>query len=166
MPNPNVTTQTGSTQSSVPDTQALIALLSSLMPLLQRMQIQIGAMPAPPFTHTQSNFAPANLFIQNPLIDQQAAVAFIEDITADTLRNLSGYLEAHAEQHGELERCVGLVTQAARCFAAREYAQAFELIWQAYRVVAAARAANPQLPPVRAVGAPGASFQSSTPMAH
>jgi hypothetical protein len=48
------------------------------------------------------------------------------------------------------------------CFAAHDYAQAFGMIWQAYRMIAALRAINPQLPPLRAVG-PANSPSSSPP---
>ena len=86
----------------------------------------------------------------NPALDQQAAVTFVEDITADSLRALSSFLEAQEGRYPGLETCVPIVTRAAQSFATRDYAQAFNLIWQAYRVIAAVRAANPQLPPVRA----------------
>jgi hypothetical protein len=85
----------------------------------------------------------------NPALDHQAAVSLVGDITADSLRNLSAYLEANAGRHAGLENCVPIVTQAARSFAARDYAQAFNLIWLAYRVIATIRAADPQIPPVR-----------------
>jgi hypothetical protein len=152
MPNPNLNSPSGSAPGPLPDAQTLIALLSSLMPLLQRMQAQIGAlswMPPDQFLPVQGN--PLGL-APNPVVDHQAAVSFVEDITADSLRNLSAYLDAHAEHHSELGPCVAVVTQAARCFAMRDYTQALGLIWEAYRVIAAARIANPQLPPLRTVG--------------
>jgi hypothetical protein len=74
---------------------------------------------------------------------------------------LSAYLEAYAGQHQGLESCVPIVTQAARCFSARDYAQTLGLIWQAYRVITALRAGNPQLPSPR--GLAGASPSSSSP---
>ena len=45
MPNPTINTQTGSAQNPLADTQTLISLLTSLMPLLQRMQAQIIGQP-------------------------------------------------------------------------------------------------------------------------
>jgi hypothetical protein len=174
MPNPNMTSPTGSNQNPLPDTQMLITLLSSLMPLLQRMQSHMEITTLPSFgagnfsyeNFARGSFGQGNAVAQNPLIDQQAAVSFVEDITADTLRNLSAYLDAYAEQYSELDRCVTLVTQAARCFAARDYNQCFELIWQAYRVIAAARSMNPQLPSLRTAAQAGASFTPSTTLAH
>ena len=75
----------------------------------------------------------------------------MEDITADSLRTLSAYLDIYAGRFPGLDNCVAIVTEAAHRFKARDYAQAFGLIWQAYRVITALRAANPQLPPPRAV---------------
>ncbi|HEX9469217.1 MAG TPA: hypothetical protein VF957_06715, partial [Bradyrhizobium sp.] len=82
--------------------------------------------------------------------DRQAAENFIGDIIADQLRTLSAYLEANAAQYAGLESCVPIVTQAAHRFAARDYAQAFNLIWLAYRTIETIRAADPRLPPPRA----------------
>ena len=162
MPHPNTTSSMGS--GPLPDTQQLITLLSNLMPLLQRMQAQTGPSSSfSPMSPDQFALGQGNFSVPSPLIDQQAAVNFVEDITADLLRNLSTYLELHAERHQELAPCVALVTQAARSFSMRDYSQAFGLIWQAYRVIAAARSVNPQLPPLRAVGLGGfASPPSST----
>jgi len=121
------------------ETQTLIALLGNLMPLLMRLQSQ----PAP--------LAPGyGVTVPNPMLDHQAAVNLVEDITTDSLRTLSAWLEAHAGRQPGVETCVPIVTQAAHCFAARDYAQAFALIWQAYRAIALLRANNPQLPPLRA----------------
>jgi hypothetical protein len=195
--NPGATPGTASVGSNdSADTQTVIGLLGSLMPLLLQIQMQSGqqlfqrglwqqgpfanqpgfaqtamgpfagplATPGPdqvgfngPFGGPFGDFAAAN-----PLLDQQAAVAFVEDITADSLRTLSGYLETYANQHQVLQSCVPIITQAARAFAARDYAQTFGLIWQAYRVITALRAGNPQLPPPRAAGIAGTSFSAST----
>lgn len=133
------------TQPSAQETQKLIALLSNLMPLLQRIQSQAFEPSSP--------FASPEFFLQsqNPVLDQQAAANLVEDMTADLLGTLSAYLDNHAEQYPALNDCVGLVTQAANCFAARDYAQSFGLIWQAYRLITALRASNPQVPPPRAI---------------
>jgi hypothetical protein len=156
---------TAAAQPQAADTQTLITLLANLMPLLLRLQTspfdqsfpfgqlgqfgQLGPLGQPgplgPFGAPGSS--------GNPALDQQAAVTFVEDITADSLRALSSFLEAQEDRYPGLETCVPIVTRAAQSFAMRDYAQAFNLIWQAYRVIAAVRAANPQLPPVRA-GAP------------
>jgi hypothetical protein len=165
MPNPNLNSSTGPGPDPSPDTKTLIALLSTLMPLLQRMQAQMSVLPSMPpdlFLFAQGNpLGQPNPVAPNPIVDHQAAVSFVEDITADSLRSLSTYLDAHAEHHSELGSCVAVVTQAARCFAVRDYAQAFGLMWQAYRVIAAARLANPQLPALRA-GQAGVA--TATPM--
>jgi hypothetical protein len=163
MPNP-ATNSTGSQQGPLPETQTLIALLSSLMPLLQHMQAQIMAPFLPPeqfpFTPGIPNPLVPNAFVSSSVIDHQAAVSFVEDITGDCLRNLTSYLDAHAEQHPELATCVSTIAQAKRCVAMRDYGQAFALIWQAYRIIAAARATNPQLPTLRAAGQTGAAPQT------
>ena len=180
--NPGTSTA-GASQSPTPDTQTLIGLLGSLMPLLLQIQSQSRgqmfqpgpwqpglyqsgpAQPSPGQLNPEQSgleglfgsVAPAN-----PMLDHQAAVSLVEDITADSLRMLSAYLETYAGQHQGLESCVPIVTQAARCFAARDYAQTLGLIWQAYRVITALRASNPQLPPPRVAGLAGAPFSSSS----
>jgi hypothetical protein len=145
-----------------PDVAQLVALLGSLMPLLLQFQSQALEPPfhAGPFQlgpFQPGLFQPGlvqpglgNVLMPNPALDHQAAVSLVGDITADSLRNLSAYLEANAGRHAGLENCVPIVTQAARSFAARDHAQAFNLIWLAYRVIATIRAADPQLPPLRA----------------
>jgi hypothetical protein len=85
----------------------------------------------------------------NPALDHQAAQNLIGDMIAESLRTLSAYLEANAGQYAGLESCVPIVTQAAHRFAARDYAQAFNLIWLAYRVIETVRAADPRIPPPR-----------------
>ena len=80
----------------------------------------------------------------------QAAEHFIGDIMTEQLRTLSAYLEANAGQYAGLQNSVPIVTQAAHRFAARDYAQAFNLIWLAYRAIEAARLADPKVPPPRA----------------
>jgi hypothetical protein len=124
------------------DTQTLMTLLGSLVPLLLRMQPQT----APLYQPNAGAF-----LIGNPLLDHQAAVNLVEDMVGSSLRTLSAYLEANSAKHAALASCAPIVTQATHCLAARDYAQAFELIWQAYRLITALRAANPQLPALRSV---------------
>ena len=133
---------------SQPDTQHLIALLSNLMPLLARMQQQTLQPAGTPGLNVQPG--QGGFVLSSPALDHQAAVSLVEDITADSLNTLSAYLESNATQNAELQGCVAIVTQAARSFSAQDYAQAFGLIWEAYRAITMARAANPQLPPLRA----------------
>ena len=140
-PSGSNTSTAGGPQAPAQDMQTLVSLLGSLMPLLLRIQSQAPGQP--------SQLSPANMMISNPMLDYQAAVTLVEDITADSLRRLSTYLETYAPRHPGLESCVGIVTQAAHCFAMRDYARAFDLILHAYRVVTMARATNPQLPPLR-----------------
>jgi hypothetical protein len=181
----------GASTSAVPDTQAapdtqtVIGLLGSLMPLLLQIQLQsgdqmylpsptpIGPLPMGPMPTGQPGSDQAalgypfgNIAPFNPMLDHQAAIHLVEDITADSLRSLSTFLEAYAPQHRGLESCIPIVTQAARCFAARNHAQTLALIWQAYRVITALRAGNPQLPPLRQAGPGGVSFPSTTSIIH
>lgn len=146
------TPRTASAQSSAPDTQTIIGLLDGLMPLLLQLQSQYPGQgyfgqvgPAP----SDFGIGPGNLAPPNPMLDHQAASEMIEDINASALRTLSTYLENYAGQRAGLANAVPLVTQAARCFAMRDQAQAFALIWQAYRAISIARAIDPQLPPPR-----------------
>lgn len=137
-------------QMSQPDTQHLIALLSNLMPLLARIQQQTLQ---PVFVlGADAQLGSSGFVLSNPALDHQAAVSLVEDITANSLRTLSAYLESNASQHAELQNCVAIVAQAARCFSIPDYAQAFGLIWEAYRVITMARAANPHLAPLRTTG--------------
>jgi hypothetical protein len=144
-------------QQPVQDTQNLIAQLTSLMPVLLRLQGQFSQPSAP-------QLAPGGFMIQHPMLDHQAAVSLVEDITASCLRTLSSYLEANLERNAGLQGCVAIVTQAAQCFAARDFAPAFDLIWQVYRQITMLRVADPQLPPVRTAEAAGAFTPSTTSM--
>jgi hypothetical protein len=141
MSNGNPTASSG-THERVPDTETLVSLLQNLMPLLLEIQrVQ-------PF---RPRLEPAD-FVHNAMLDHHAAASLVQDITGDCLRTLSSYLETHAGRHAELQGCVGLVTEALYRFAAGDYAQTFALIWQTYRTLAALRAANPELPPLRTLG--------------
>ena len=125
-----------------PDIQQLVGLLGSLMPLLLRFQSQI---PEQSFQAVPGNFA-----IPNPTLDRQAAENLIGDMLAESLRTLSAYLETNAGLHAGLQSCIPIVTQAAHRFAARDYAEAFNLIWLAYRAIETIRTADPRIPPPRA----------------
>jgi hypothetical protein len=142
VPNPSATT---ASQPQSSDIQQLTGLLSSLMPLRLRFQPQ-------PF-HSQASEqlfqgGPGNAVIPNPALDHQAAENLVGDITAGSLRTLSAYLEVNAGPHAGLESCIPIVTQAAHRFAARDYAETFNLIWLAYRSIETIRATDPQIPPL------------------
>lgn len=161
MPDSNPSATTTSPPPS-PDVQQLVGLLGNLMPLLLRFQSQVFQ----PHTFQPHAFQPqafeqpfqgglgqggfGNFTIPNPALDRQAAENFIADIIAEQLRSLSTYLEANAAQYAGLESSVPIVTQAAHRFAARDFAQAFNLIWQAHRTIETIRAADPRVPPPRA----------------
>jgi hypothetical protein len=153
-PNPYSSATTASTSQPQPaDVQQLVGLLGSLMPLLLRL----GPQPLEqPFQG-----GPGNVMVPNPAIDHQAAENLIADVSGHALRTLSGYLEANAGRHAGLESCVPIVTQAAQRFGARDYAEAFNLIWLAYRAIETIRAADPQLPPLRGGSTPADQTSSS-----
>ncbi|MBB4369792.1 hypothetical protein GGD63_002582 [Bradyrhizobium sp. cir1] len=127
-----------SSQRHSSDIQQLVGLLGNLMPLLLRLQSQGFEQPF--------RTAPGSFPMPNPALDYQAAENMIGDMIAETLRSLSAYLEANAAQHAGLENCVAIVTQAANKFTERDFAQAFNLIYFAYRAIEAARAADPRIP--------------------
>jgi hypothetical protein len=128
-----------------PDIQQLVGLLGNLMPLLLRFQSQGAEQPF--------QTAPGNLVVPNPALDRQAAQNLIGDMIAESLRSFSTYLEANAARYAGLESCVPIVTQAAHRFAARDYAEAFNLIWLAYRTIETIRAADPRVPLLRQASA-------------
>jgi hypothetical protein len=140
-------------QPQSPDIEQLVGLLDSLMPLLLRFQSQALQQP---FQGIQGNFV-----IPNPALDRQASENLIGDMIAESLRTLSAYLETNAGLHAGLENCVPIVTQAAHRYAARDYAQAFNLIWLAYRAIETIRAADPRIPPPRAASFDQTSSSSS-----
>ena len=123
------------------DIQQLVGLLGNLMPLLMRLQSQAFEQPF--------QTMPGGLPIPNPVLDRQAAENMIGDMISESLRALSAFLQANAAQHAGLENCVPIVTQAAHKYAARDYAQAFNLIWLTYRTIETIRAADPRLPLLR-----------------
>jgi hypothetical protein len=148
-------------QQPSPDIQQVIALLGSLMPLLMRFQSQAWGPSSAPTLGPTLHPSLGSFVAPDPALDQQAAVNLISDITAESLRTLSSYLEAHAARNAGLEQCIPIVTHAAHSFAARDFAHAFNLIFQAYRIITMIRAADPQLPPVRESG-PSAASTSTT----
>jgi hypothetical protein len=150
VPNPSATTASPSDS----DIAQLVGLLSNLMPLLLRFQSQALEQPF--------QAGPGNAVTPNPALDHQAAENLVADIIAGSLRTLSAYLEANAGRHAGLESCVPIVTQAAHRFAARDYAEAFNLIWLAYRAIETIRATDPQIPPLRAGGWASADQTSSS----
>jgi len=129
-------------QRQSPDIQQLVGLLGNLMPLLLRFQSQV--------LEPEFPIGSGSGVVPDPALDHQAAVNLVANVTSDSLRTLSAYLEANAGQYAGLESIVPIVTQAAHRFAARDYAQAFDLIWLAYRAIETIRAADPRIPPLRA----------------
>jgi hypothetical protein len=153
MPASNPTASNAS-QPPTQDLQQLVGLLGNLMPLLLRLQSQAFPQEAyPSQAFDPSLQGGAGFAAPNPALDRQASENFISDIIAEQLRTFSAYLEANAGQYAGLQNCIPIVTEAAHRFVARDYAQAFNLIWLAYRAIETIRAADPRLPPPRAASA-------------
>lgn len=151
------------------DIQQLVGLLGNLIPLLQRFQSQtFQPQPFPfqgfeqPFQNVPGQNVPGYAAIPNPALvnpalavpalDRLAAENLAGDIISGSLCTLSAYLEANVGRHTGVENCVPIVTQAAHRFAGRDYAEAFNLIWLAYRTIETIRITDPQLPPLRQSG--------------
>ena len=95
----------------------LTAVLADIMPILDRIQSRSPQAGAPGlFGHAS--------------VDTFAAVALVSDLGADSLRRLTAYLDAHAQNFSGLETCAPVVAAAARALAARDYAQAFTLLFR------------------------------------
>jgi hypothetical protein len=148
--NPSSGAAAGS-QPHPPDFQQLAALLGNLMPLLLHFQSQ-----EPPFQTVLGN-----AMVPEAVLDHYAATSLVENIIAGSLRTLSGYLEANAGQNASLNNCLPIVAQATHCFAAHNYAQAFNLIWAAYRAITTIRAVDPRIPPLPPGGQPQSDQPSS-----
>lgn len=125
---------------SPPDFQQLVGLLGDLMPLLLRFQSQVLEQPY------QGGLGQS--FPQEPTLDHQAAVSLAEDMVGGLLKTLSRYLDANTGHNAGLNNCTPILDQAKQNLAARNYAQALNLIWMVYRAITTIRAADSKLPPL------------------
>ncbi len=130
--------QTGRSRDAKEDTQALIGLLENLVPLLLRFQTDAFGHQGP--LHSANGTAAQ--------LEQQAAVAFTEDVILDSLRNVSTYLQKNAGRYPGLDTYNGVVEQARRAYDARDYQSALAMILQAYRAITVVRSIRPELPPI------------------
>jgi len=131
--------QSATSRDSRQDTQALIGLLENLVPLLLRFQADAFGQQGQ--LHTAGGNAAR--------LEQQAAIAFTEDIILDSLRNVSTYLQKNADRYPGLDAYNGAVERARRAFDARDYQSALSLILETYRAIAIVRSIRPELPPIR-----------------
>ena len=120
--------------NSAEDSRVLAAVFQEIMPVLARIQMRS---PQP---------TPGSYGQQQTPAETVAAVALVSDLGADSLRRLTAYLDANAGKFEGLENCAPLIAAAARAFAARDYGQAFTLIFDVYRTIAMLRAADGALP--------------------
>jgi hypothetical protein len=126
-------------RASAADAQTVIGLLETLVPLLLHFQSQTVGQSGP------GRFAGD----RGARIEQQAAIAFTEDIILDALRNLSTYLERNGKRYPGLDTYSEVIERARKALWARDYQTSFALILEAYRAVTVVRAIRPELPPVR-----------------
>jgi hypothetical protein len=137
----------GGARVSSADAQTVIGLLETLVPLLLHFQSQaVGQQGLGRFAGDQ--FAGD----RGARLEQQAAVAFTEDIILDALRNLSTYLERNGKRYPGLDTYGEVIERARRALWAKDYQSAFGLVLEAYRAITVVRAIRPELPPVRARG--------------
>ncbi|MGO9391325.1 hypothetical protein [Rhodoblastus sp.] len=121
------------TPGSGDELRMLAGVLNDIMPVLDRIQARSPQAAAPGF------------YGQMP-VETLAAVAFVSDLGADSLRRLTAYLEANATKFEGLDNCAPIVAAAARALAARDYAQGFTLLFEVYRAIAILRGDDPELP--------------------
>jgi hypothetical protein len=147
--NPTSSNRPGATAGAfqTPDFSQLAMLLGNLMPLLLRLQSQVLE---PPFQASPLQAGLGYPRFPESAFDHQAAVLLVGDIVAGPLRTLTGYLEANAPKNSALNDCLPFVSRAKQSFAAREYAQALNLIGMAYRAITTIRASDPKIPPIHA----------------
>lgn len=135
--------------SNHPDENPSLAMaLTDLIPLLLRLQSQLGG--------PQAHAIGLGEAAPDPMLDHQAAIRLTEDICSDRVRSLNRYLQRHANNFAGLQACKSLVANANRSLSAKDYNQAFALIWQTYRMITTLRAQNPDLPPANESGEDGA----------
>jgi hypothetical protein len=115
------------------DLRTLAAVLQDIMPALARIQTRTPPMMTPGPSGPVS-------------VETAAAVAFVSDMGADSLRRLTAYLDANAGKFEGLENCVPLATAAAQALAARDYARSFTMLFDIYRTIALLRCEDPKLP--------------------
>jgi hypothetical protein len=111
----------------------LTAVLADIMPILDRIQ-------------NRSPQAGALGLFGHASVETLAAVSLVSDLGADSLRRLTAYLDAHAQNFSGLETCAPVVAAAARALAARDYAQAFTLLFEVYRTITLLRLEDNKLP--------------------
>ncbi|CAN1722110.1 conserved protein of unknown function [Hyphomicrobium sp. 1Nfss2.1] len=124
------------------DPQRLVGLLENLVPLLLHLQTQSFGQ-AGPLGYAEGRGA---------RLEQQAAVAFTEDVILDALRNLSTYVQRNSGRYQGLDAYGTVIADARRALAAQDYQRALTKIFEMYRAIAVMRAIRPELPPVRQRG--------------
>jgi hypothetical protein len=120
-------------ESASDDLRAVSSVLHDIMPVLNRIQSR------------NPQAAALGLFGQMS-VESLAAVALVTDLGADSLRRLTAFLDANVGKHEGLENCAPVVAAAARALSARDYAQAFTHIFEAYRAIALMQMEDLEIP--------------------
>lgn len=133
-------------------------LLQSVIPLLVLSQIGgRGVQPAQALSPVPLPGGPLTSFAAGApgaaapaqeagALDLQAANSLLEDMVRTPIRKLFDYLQSNSARFRQLEACIPVVAEAVNAFAARDYARALSLVYQAYRYIAGLRATVPDLP--------------------
>ncbi|HKT58969.1 MAG TPA: hypothetical protein VJQ46_02900 [Gemmatimonadales bacterium] len=111
-----------------------------------RYSTAYGAGPAvedPAATVPQPVLAP---YQQTPEVEARAAAEFMQVASADLIRKLYHYLEAHSQRFRQLVECIPMVRRSAELYGAGDYTAAFSQAYQAYRGITILRAGIPELP--------------------
>jgi hypothetical protein len=122
-----------------------VSTITSLLRLLQAQpQVSLGGAPSP-------QALPGVAFPSPPIqaasdFERQVADGFLRDIISAMMRKLLDYFEKNSAQNGELQECYPLVFQAVQAFRERDYPQALNLVYQAYRGIVVLRSRLPDLP--------------------
>jgi hypothetical protein len=126
-----------------------ISTITGLLRLLQAQpQISLGGVAS---SQAAPGATPGVAFPAPPIqaapdLERQIAESFLRDIISAMMRKLLDYFEKHAAQHGQLQECYPLVYQAVQAFRGRDYPQALNLVYQAYRGIVVLRSRLPDLP--------------------
>ena len=103
----------------------------------------LQALEDPAATAPQPVLAP---YQQTPEVEARAAAEFMQVASADLIRKLYHYLEAHSQRFRQLVDCIPMVRRSAELYGAGDYTGAFSQAYQAYRGITILRSAIPELP--------------------
>lgn len=82
--------------------------------------------------------------------EQQVLNCFLQQTTADRIRQLYAYIDANGRQYTPLMNCVPMVALAAHLYGAGDYVNAFNLSYQICQAIAVLRSRLPGMPSIEA----------------